>query len=241
MIENCYKKNDKVYLDPSIYEQPKEYFKSIVEKIRDVFAATPFSIVDVGCASGAFLHYAKSKLSLSKIAGIEISSEHLKQARKVLPEAEFILSSIETPKNKLSQTFDVCTFLGTMSIFDEIDIVLSNLMALVGPGGHLWICDLINDYPVDVIVRYRFSDEKKAGDWCSGLNIRSLSTYRRALDRCSPMANLNISDFELPFPLPQKEDPLRSWTIQTEYKRHQLVVGTGQLLNFKIIHIEKSL
>ena len=56
-----YKPNDPVYLDDMVYKDPKEYFKSLFRLIKDRFKSKPCSIIDIGCASGAFLYFIEEK------------------------------------------------------------------------------------------------------------------------------------------------------------------------------------
>jgi hypothetical protein len=43
----------------------------------------------------------------------------------------------------------------------------------------------------------------------------------------------------MPFAIPKRDDPMRSWTIETAEERHQVVNGAGQLLNGKILLVRK--
>ena len=64
VLKGSYRKNDPVYLDPGVYDVPKEYFKLIVGIVQDKYNRNPISLVDVGCASGGFIHYAKANLNI---------------------------------------------------------------------------------------------------------------------------------------------------------------------------------
>jgi hypothetical protein len=43
----------------------------------------------------------------------------------------------------------------------------------------------------------------------------------------------------MPFALPRGDDPLRAWTMSTDERPYQIVVGTRQLLDFEIVRIDK--
>ena len=230
-----YKKNNPIYLGEKEYSEPKEYFKIVVNQIQSKFKNKPISLIDVGCAAGGFIFYAKNKLNLHKCVGFDISDAHLKQAKEHMPEVDFIVGSLKNPFINKSKEFDVCTCLGTISIFDEIDDIIFNLISLIKPGGAIYIYDLINDYPVDVLMRYRIVNDNDFSKWKAGFNIRSLTTYKRLIKEIDKKIELSWVDFEMPFQIPKTSDPLRSWTIKTENKKNQIVVGTGQMLNFKII------
>ncbi len=231
-----YKPNDPVYLDDMVYKDPKEYFKSLFRLIKDRFKSKPCSIIDIGCASGAFLYFIEKQINIVSATGIDISNDHLAMAKKTMPKFNFIndsvlnLSKIELPK------YDICTFLGTMSIFDNIEPVLKNLVQIIKKKGVIYIIDCINDEPIDMVMRYRRSTVKSSG-WESGFNIRSKNTYKDTLKKLDGKLKLNFYPFEMKFPIKKSKDPMRAWTIVTRSNENQIVVGTGQMLNIKILEI----
>ena len=60
--------------------------------------------------------------------------------------------------------------------------------------------------------------------------------YKKVINKINKLA-VNFYDFEMPFPIEKTDDPMRAWTIETSESKNQLVVGTGQILNFNIIEI----
>jgi len=236
---SVYHKNDPVYFEDKEYTDPKEYFKVVVNMIRSVYKNDPLSLIDVGCAAGGFIYYARRKLNLDRTVGIDISDMHLHQARRYMPDVDFVIGSIEDPSLKTLGMFDVCTCLGTLAIFDDIEEILDTLLSLINKGGYLYIFDVVNDYPVDMLMKYRTVQNEQGSGWQAGFNVRSIETYRKLFEARGIDAELNWVDFEMPFEIHKTPDPMRSWTMQTEYKKHQIVVGTGQLLDFKILCIRK--
>lgn len=232
-----YPTNDPVYLESDSYGEPKESFKQLVGLIKDDFGDRRISLVDVGCASGAFLLYAARSLNLAQLVGVDISPGLLDQARQLVADGEFIEDSLLEFERLAGRQFDACTCVGTVAILDDLDVPLRNLLSVVRPGGVLYIHDLVNDNPIDVLVRYRQAGD--SSEWRPGFNVRSVDTYRRLVSRLDPGADVSFLDFEMPFALARGGDPMRAWTIQTEERPHQLVVGTGQLLNFKVVRIAR--
>ena len=234
-----YPKNDPVYLDTKEYELPKEYFKFVINLIKTSFDDEPVSILDVGCASGAFLFYAKKNLNIVYSSGMEISDLYVKQAIRVLPDTVFIVDDIQHPKNPMNNQFDLVTCLGTLSIFDDLEPVLRNLLSFVKQGGSLYIHDLINEYPIDTIMRYRTVQNYVHSEWKSGLNVRCKQTYKNIIEVIDNNAELSFHPFSMPFKIPKTSDPMRAWTIQTENNPNQLIVGTQQLLKFMCLEVKK--
>jgi SAM-dependent methyltransferase len=232
-----YRSNDPVYFGDQHYEEPKEYFKRVIAAIARIHGEGPLSLVDAGCATGAFLDYARSQLELSDGLGFDISDQHLEQARAHVPDIEFVRGSILELDFLGGRTFDVCTCLGTAAIFDDLETVLRNLLSLANESGSVFIYDLVNDAPVDVISQYRRVDVPEPS-WAKGFNSWSTVTYERLAASVEPRARVTFEEVELPFALPYR-DPLRAWTIHTERRPHQLIVGTNQLLDFRIVHIAR--
>jgi ubiquinone/menaquinone biosynthesis C-methylase UbiE len=236
-----YLKNDPTYLGSSGYDNPKEYFKLLVEVIKARPDSKGISLLDVGCASGAFMSYAIEQLPITKCVGIDISEDLIHQGREYVPDAEFIHGSIEDLNSVASETYDVVTCLGTLGIFSDIEPHIKSLLATVKPGGMLLIFDAFNRYPIDVQALYRTSEESaKAGPWQSALNTFSIATYERILASANNGGQHTWVDFNMPFPIPETENPMRAWTINTDVKQNQVVVGTGQYLDQKILTITKK-
>ncbi len=230
------KKNDLAYLDPAVYAEPKEYFKLLVRIIQDNYGQKPISLIDVGCASGAFIHYAKANLNIVDCAGTDVSEELIHTAKQQLPDVEFYINSINAPEMNFEQKFDICVCLGTLCIFDEIERPLRNLLNLIKSGGSLFIFDAFNEEPVDMIMRYRVVGDNEDDQWGSGLNVPSMVTMERLFKKYNRDIEIEWVDFEMPFHIPKRDDsPMRQWTIETKQRKHQVVVGTGQFLNQKIV------
>ncbi len=237
--KSIYPENNPVYSGNAEYDNPKESFKEVTRIIQSRFGNASISLVDVGCASGAFLFYATKQLRVARSAGVDISDTHLEQAKRYMPDTGFFVDSILSLDSLAGQTFDVCTCLGTLAIFDDLDVPLKNLLSLVRVGGRMYVHDLFNDDPVDVIMRYRLASASDDSDWLAGFNVRSKVTYEKLIRRYAPTAEIHWHNFSMPFPISRRDDPLRAWTIRTEEREHQIVVGTGQMLNFKILEVHK--
>ena len=124
-----------------------------------------------------------------------------------------------------------------MAIFDHTEEILRHLIQLVKKEGVLYILDLINDNPVDMIMRYRTVSDETSSEWNAGFNVRSKKMYELLINKIDETLKVSFHDFEMPFPIQKTDNPMRAWTIPTHEQKNQLVVGTGQMLNFKIIEI----
>lgn len=238
------KDHDPILLKTTEYENPKEYYKLIARRIDELSIKKPINLIDIACGAGGFLYYVNQYFDIKKGVGIDISDQLIEQAKLYVPKFEFFIDSVTSASVKsdeLKKQFDVCTFLGSLVFFDEIDIVLSKLLSYLKDGGSLLIFDCFNDDPVDMLMRY-----KKVGnlveetDWQVGFNIRSKFTVEQVIKKIEPECEVKWEDFTLPFSIPKTEDPMRAWTIETEFNKNQIVVGTGQILYHKLVHIKKK-
>jgi len=234
-FNNQYPKENKTYAGQAGYDEPKEYFKSAVRMIKS-FGAESISLLDVGCANGAFLFYAKKHLNIKTSAGIDISEEQLKTAARAMPDVSFNVVDILKNGCMVSEKYDVVTCLGVISAFDELRTPLDYLLKSVKPGGSLIVFDPVNPYDVDVLMRYKRCSESE-DLYRPAFNIRGKTTWLSTVQELQPNAKVCFDNFEMPFDIKKTDDPMRAWTIETSEKERQIMVGTGQLLNFNLIRV----
>lgn len=189
----------------------KESFVKVADAIGIDFIG---SIADVGCAAGAFPGYLKGRFPKSEICGIEYLDVLLEKAKNDFPEINFYKGDV-LKETSVVKRFDVITMLGTLCIFDDYAMVLGNVLSWLRPKGRLILHNMISDYDIDVVVRYKPSGATVCEhDWESGWNILSKSSLeltcinnRAKLVSCVP--------FELNIDLEKKnQDVMRSWTEQ---------------------------
>jgi hypothetical protein len=101
----------------------------------------------------------------------------------------------------------------------------------------LVVAGSFNNHNIDVLMRYRRGGSGDVSAWETGWNLFSKETIERSLERYGNDLTWNWFDFEMPFPLPEKEDPMRSWTISTEHNSNQLINGAAQLLYTKVLRV----
>jgi 2-polyprenyl-3-methyl-5-hydroxy-6-metoxy-1,4-benzoquinol methylase len=231
MKKNFYAKKDKVYLSNKINN--KEYFNIIINYFKRYKGN--LSLLDAGCASGDFLHLLSKKKNFD-LTGIDFSKPLLNLARKKVPSATFRLINLKKKIN-LNDKYDICTCLGTLSVFDNKFRILNKLVNLVKKKGELIIFDPINEYDVNVLVRYQKNFENK-NEWLSGFNTHSKKYWAQKLNLNSKIKSFSFKKFDIKKKIKQnKNNPMRSWTEKRKNK-NQIMVGTGQLLNFYFVKIK---
>ena len=104
-------------------------------------------------------------------------------------------------------------------------------------NGELIFFDLINENDVNVLMRYQKNFENNP-EWLSGFNCFSKKYWNDKLKNNSKVKLFTLEKFNIKKKLTyNKNNPMRAWTINFK-KKNQIVVGTGQLLNFYIIKIK---
>ena len=99
--------------------------------------------------------------------------------------------------------------------------------------GVLLISGLFNSWNIDVKMVYRIEN---TNEWRSGLNqfgTKSIITYLEKIGY-----SCEVQDQIMPFEIPPKEYPVRSWTVDLNQKRH-MMCGIQLVYNIQILVITK--
>ena len=229
--------DDAIYLNEDRFGEPKEMFKFILSLLRSRLPGGIKTFLDVGCATGEFIHFMRGALPNIDCTGVDISAQMITQAKKVQPSVEFITGDISSGVGVVEGKYDLVCCIGVLQIFDDVRVPLQKLLDRLRPGGCLCIAGSFNNHNVDVLMRYR-EGGKPDNIWETGWNLFSKQTFERYLVESSKNIDWEWHDFEMPFALPERADPMRSWTLTTEQAEHQLVNGAAQLLFTKVLLIQ---
>ena len=108
---------------------------------------------------------------------------------------------------------------GVHPIFDEFEKCFSSSL-LDKNAGEIFIFDMFNQYPIDVLIKYRNSkDYNKKKNYEIGWNNFSRKSVSIFLKKQRRVKNFSFHKFEMPFDLKRQKDPVRSWTIKSKNKR----------------------
>ena len=226
--------HDKFYFN----ENNKNVKESFVA-VADVISRQKFSsIADVGCATGAFPHYLKKRFPSSNIEGIEYLDSLLNKAVTDFPNISFSKGNV-LDKESVTKKFDVITMLGVLELFDDCHTVLRNVLSWLNPKGRLILNNLINEYDIDVFIKYRpSSDNYIETELESGWNIIS----KKSLELFTKQNNsrlVSCEDFSISVDLPKQRDVMRSWT-ETNLSGSKDIFNALHIRQpFKIAVIEK--
>ncbi|MEE2997915.1 MAG: methyltransferase domain-containing protein [Pseudomonadota bacterium] len=234
--------DERIYQPELNIERPKEIFVFVGDRISALDVGEHSEIIDVGCASGSFLHYLRGRFPSAGLAGTDVSDVLVSRAQALIPDGRFFAATLDQEDALPKTRYDVTCSIGVMCYFDDITLPLKNLVSSVKAGGTAIISTMINSDPIDIVARHRRSAPDGQGEWEIGWNIFSQQTYNHTLQSFGDHVSWRWHPVDMPFALEKKEDPMRSWTIETEEKRFQLVNGASQLINMQVLEIlvEKS-
>lgn len=197
----------------------KDSFIAIADEIPESFKG---KIADVGCATGAFPNYLSTRFPESTVHGIEYLPSLVQRARTDFPSIEFFAGNV-LDQQSVTHRYDVITMLGVLVIFDDVERALENVLSWLLPGGKLILHNMINDYDIDVFVKYKTSEAGFASEnYESGWNIISRSSLARI---CSENGATLVScrPFDLTLDMePNAADPMRSWTEKDAEGRRKI-------------------
>ena len=168
--------HDVFYLNES-----KNSIKQSFVEVADAIELKNFnSVADVGGATGVFPNYLSKRFDHAEVVGIEYLQPLLKNARENFPHIPFLKGNV-LDKTSITRKFDVISMMGVLCIFDDYELVLENVLSWLNPKGRLILHNMVNEYDIDVFVKYRKSNENHVeSDLESGWNIiskRSLELF----------------------------------------------------------------
>lgn len=227
-----------IYLSEDRYEKPKEIFKFARGLIESADLPEAFSLFDVGCATGEFAYHVKKHNPAITVGGLDVSEAMVAQANKTMPGSAFSVGSALESKDFPKRAYDVVTCIGVLTIFDDPAPAIHNLLNAAKPGGLVLFTGNMTDHDIDVMLRYRRSDQGADAPWESGWNLFSHKTIDRILDESGHAMTREWHPFELPIDLEETDDPMRCWTMETSTNKHQLVNGAQQLVNIRFCKVQ---
>ena len=91
----------------------------------------------------------------------------------------------------------------------------------------------LNEFQVDINLKHRKRDNDKPLSWESGWNVYSFETIKEILSEYD--LECTFHKFKIPFSIPQRQDPVRTWTINTMDNNLQLTNGIKLLVDHYVI------
>lgn len=235
MQEKVIRTHDKLYLKENRKDNPKEYFKFIINNSKGYLdKLNKPDILDIGCATGDFLYYFDSLYPDANKFGMDVMDELLDKAKDEVEGVFFFKGNIEDEGSLIDKKFDAIFMNGVHSIFDDIEPVLNNILTMSKPGGRIYIFGIFNPIPFDVILRTRRAND--VGAWETGWNIFAMETISSYLDKLK--VDHKFTEFKIGIDIPENpDDPLRSWTINMDNNEKIVINGLQLIHRFYLLEI----
>lgn len=229
--------DDDIYLTEDRRAEPKDYFKQSLALINPKGWSRDITWLDVGCATGDYIHFLKGQYNQFNYIGLDNSEAMINVASTRDPSSLYILGDVQDCTVLSNRSVDIISCFGVISCLDDLKLILKNLIDWIKPGGLILILDNINMLPIDTCTHFRRAT-KEASLWENGWNTYSALSLEREFNKYAQIQSFQFVPFELSINISQRnDDHMRSWTIKTENKVRQLINGAGQMINLSFIPI----
>lgn len=173
-------------------------------------------LLDIGCASGAFIQLIRPRFAAAKFTGIDISAELIELAKKKFeadPNCSFYVQDAlaYTPQSK----YDVIIASGVLSIFEDFEEPLSKWLSWLESNGTLYLFGCFNSRNIDTINRFR--NHYVGGAWEGGLTSYQSTTVGTVL--YGNGYRYEFIRFHLPTTIPDSGNPRRSFSPTTSARQ----------------------
>ncbi|WP_327286426.1 MULTISPECIES: class I SAM-dependent methyltransferase [unclassified Streptomyces] len=223
------------YLERPPAEHQRPYFPFVAHHLREVLDRPGASVLDIGCANGAFLHHLAGRYPRARLTGIDVLPALVEHAARHVPRASFALGDVGRAETLPAQRYSAVTLLTLHSHFDSLDPWLDHVLDLVEPGGRAMLFGPFNPHPVDVLVRLRQADGEGDGAWLPGWNVHSRAAFADHL--AARGLRHRFHDYQPPTSVPRSPNDPLSTRRATLDGAPVLTNGGGLLLPFALLEI----
>ena len=219
--------HDEFYAEESSKLPVKETFiqtADLIERFK-TNSSKNISIADIGCATGVFVNYLMNRFPEEKIVGYEYLASLIKSGEKTFPNIEINQASVLDRDSIAESDFDIITLMGVLSIFDDVEPVIANLIHWTKPNGKIYIHGMFNPNDIDVFLKYRKCENYGIPEYESGWNIISQKSIQNIFNNYG-ITDIKFHPFNLSINLEKHPiDPIRSWTERLPNGKNQVVNG----------------
>lgn len=212
------------------YENPKEDFKAIADKLaRLTEPDRSYTVADIGCANGELLYLLRHRFPRWRLTGYDHTAEFIETARSFpgLKGVEFHQADLFDIKG----CFDIVIATCFLSLFREIEPPIEKLLGLCNEGGCVLATGLFNPY--DIEVRVEFCDNSRSetrGQWWTDFNRHSQRRIREHFESSVATIEFEACRYDVDLP-PDVDHPIRVWTLRDERGETLLLNGAWQIAN----------
>jgi SAM-dependent methyltransferase len=231
MSVNKIEEHNRFYLDEDPRRPPKELFKFLAHLAK--WQLSPGStVLDIGCASGAFLYYLRSLYPALSLTGMDVSPQFIAKATEAVPDASFCVGDICIREQLPAERFDLVFMTAVHYLLSDYELWLRNLLYLTNRSAY--ICGIFNCEDLDVYSVVRRSGDKTSSTPWNLISEKSISIFLDGLN-----VRHEFFRWQLPIEMPRVHtDPIRSWTIETKDSGFLVINGTQMVHRFAVLRID---
>jgi len=239
--------HDTLYLKENNYDNPKQIHSFILKTIISNLNLKNIKdyrgiITDFGPANGELLYNIKKKLPNAKLIGVEVLKDLVKKSKKKFlkeKNIKILLGSILDKKILKPKSNDISIACGVLSIFDDFEKFINNMIYFSKKGGKVYIAALFNNYPMDVYIKYKESKNYNKKYQESGWNIFSKNSVSNFLNKKRNIKKFYFKDFNIDINIKKNNnDYLRSWTFKDIAGERITTNGLSIILPTSLLCIE---
>ena len=153
--------NNQIYEKRSRYLKPKENFKVLIKILKKDEIKINSEVIDVGCSNGELLFNLKKNFKKYKLTGIDVDKNLIRKAKTICSKDIVFKNKNMNHKNLNIGKFDLVIFSGILSIFNNGNEILKNLLKLTKKDGKIYIFDSLNEYPFNLHIKSVNTFDKK--------------------------------------------------------------------------------
>lgn len=205
--------DEKIYKE-NRYDKPKELFKQIaallgLDKKKNIDSKK--KLMDIGCATGEFLYYVRKINPLMGLSGIEYSKNLVDCSKEFLQKNNIKIAVGDANNLKVKDSqYDFVITSGVTSIFDDFRQSFEEMIRIAKNGAWCLNSMLVNEFDIDVIIKYIHPVTKKIESGWNKFSIKSISDF---LKNHKNVGSYKFIKHKMPFDLPRGKDLMRSWTV----------------------------
>jgi SAM-dependent methyltransferase len=219
------------HLEEDPRRPPKEFFKLLVG-LAEPELSVGSTVLDVGCAAGAFLYYLQSLYPALSLSGMDVSPDLVARAKQTVADARFSIGDIYTGDRLPHERFDIVFMSGVNYLFPDYEPWLRNLISVT--RGVAFVYGIFNSEDLDVYSVVRRSGDKTSSTPWNLISEKSVSMFLESLN-----VRHEFFRWSLPVENPRVHaDPMRTWTIETKDSRFLVVNGMQMIHPLAILRIE---
>lgn len=223
------------YLSQDRYSNPKEDFKTIGNKLAEIYAAdSEIDVLDIGCANGELLYYLRQQFPRWSLTGYDRNQEFL-ETGKNFPGLKDV-NLLQADYQEIEGSYDLVLATCFLPLFPKFETPLEKLLSLCHKGGYLLATGLFNPYDIDVRVQY-LDHTALDNEWITDSSRYSQRRIREWLGTDVESVEFVDCAYDLDMQ-PNPENPARVWTFRDAEGNSILINGAWQIANQTLMIIK---